>query len=127
VSRLKKLYEVWKSDCKERGIKPGRQRAFSERIAKFVNRETKNNRNTWVGIAIKDRNAAPELRVVGGDYDSAAKKGAKKGYSQCDSDGVAKTLSHLIAPLIAVSGAIFAISAITAISEEEEGLGRDFG
>ena len=36
-------------------------------------------------------------------------------------------MSHLIAPLIAASGAIFAISAITAISEEEEGLGRDFG
>jgi hypothetical protein len=74
----KKLYEVWKSDCKERGIKPGTQRAFSKRIAKFVNRESKNNRNTWVGIAIKDRNAAPELRVVGGDCDSAAKKGEKK-------------------------------------------------
>ena len=74
----KKLYEVWKSDCAERGIKPGTQRAFSDRIAKFVNRETKNNRNTWVGIAIKDRAAAPDLRVVGGDGDSAATKGAKR-------------------------------------------------
>lgn len=60
----KKLFEVWCSDCAERKIEPGTQAAFSERVARYVNKETRHNRNTWIGIALKDRAAAPKFRVI---------------------------------------------------------------
>ena len=64
-----KLYKVWKDDCEDRGIKPGTSQAFSKRIERFVNCEFDEgaHRHYCVGIALKDRNAAPELRVVNGD------------------------------------------------------------
>lgn len=61
----KSLYKTWCEDCAERGVKPGTQYALSKRVANFVNREGKNNRYTWLGVALKDRDAAPKLCVVG--------------------------------------------------------------